>query len=283
MEHTKIKINKYWFKKRGKKGVTPTTWEGWALFSVFIGSITQVYRIVDGIIPIFIVSFIIAAVYFKLTKLKTHPTEVFDKGKDKLRFKQLWGALAGMALFFVVVISVTIVWVKYEHASAGSVTNLTNGWMEFQAKNDSFSVEVPVYPKYSVTNQLIPNTSVPLKVASYESKVSDVEDYSIAITDFPPSGDYSNTSLVFSNSITGMKNNLSTQTGEEPTVISSPMGTFLSYPSETFSIQGTKNDYKIEGIVFIANQKLYLLFYTNDKEHFSEDNYSQFTDSMKLE
>jgi hypothetical protein len=280
----KIKINKYWFKKRGKKGMMPITWEGWAFFTLFIGFITQVYRFVDGFVPICLVCFIIAVVYFKLGELKTDPNEIYNKEKDRIRLKQVPGILAGVIVSFAIFLGIFMLWINYQHSIAGTVTrpNGENGWMEFQAKNDNFTIEVPSYPKYSVTNKPIANTNVILKISSYESKVNNVEDYSIAITELPESGNYSDVSLLFSNTITGMTNNLKSQTKEDPTINSSPLGTFLSYPSETFSAEGIKNDYRVEGMAFLANKKLYLLFYANDKEHFSENDYSHLINSMKF-
>jgi hypothetical protein len=278
------KLNKYWFKRKGKKGMMPITWEGWALFTVFIGTITQVYRFVNGIIPIFLVCIMIAVIYYRIGELKTNPVETFDKEKGRFGYKQLLGALAGMIMGLAVFFGIFLISINYQHSNAGSVVKLTNenGWMEFHAKDDTFTVEVPSYPKYSLTSQPVANTNVILKISTYESKISDAEDYLIVVTELPKEGNYSDASVVFSSAITSMKNNIQKQTNEEPIIKTSPIETFLSYPSQTFSIDGIKNDYKIAGTSFLTGKQMYLITYNSDKKNFNESNYLHFINSMKL-
>jgi len=105
-------MNKYWFKKYGKNGLIQTTWEGWMVFAIFIGFMTQVNRFVNSIPLIFVVCAVIAAIYFKLAKLKTDPNEIFNKEKDKINFKQILGGLIGLLLFLVIYIGITLARVK---------------------------------------------------------------------------------------------------------------------------------------------------------------------------
>lgn len=277
-------ISRYWFKKHNKKNSMPTSWEGWALFTIFVGSITQVYRFVDGMVQIFFVCIVITALYFTLVKVKTDPSEVFDKDKDKITYKHLLGGLFGLVIFLAIFLGISTAQIQYQHSAAGSVVKLNDekGWVKFYPKNDSFTIEVPVYPEYSTFKQLIEGSDIRVTISVYESKLNS-EDYLITITGLLEDGDYSDFNVLFSNAIMGMKSNLKQQTNEEPTINISPIETFLTYPSQSFSVEGISSDYKIAGVLFVAESKVYMVSYNSDKTHFNEENKVRFINSMKFE
>lgn len=97
-------MNKYWFKKYGKGGAFPVTWEGWAYFAFVIALVTQASNILATVIEVGVLESalatgLVAAIGFYGMRFKTNPNEQFDKVKDKGTYKQLWGALIGILIF----------------------------------------------------------------------------------------------------------------------------------------------------------------------------------------
>jgi len=104
-------MNKFWFKKHGKNGAFPVTWEGWAYFALVIGLVTQAPNLLKeifggGILGAGIAAALVAAIGFSGMRLKTDFNEQFDNEKDKGTYKQIWGALIGFVLLFVIIILV---------------------------------------------------------------------------------------------------------------------------------------------------------------------------------
>lgn len=101
-------MNKYWFKKYGKSGAFPVTWEGWAYFAFVIGLVTQVTNIlkINDVLGSAIAAGAIAAIGFYVMHFKTNQDETFDKVKDKGTYKQLWGALVGLVLLFALMFAI---------------------------------------------------------------------------------------------------------------------------------------------------------------------------------
>lgn len=102
-------MNKYWFKKHGKNGAFPVTWEGWAYFALVIGIVTQAPNLLrgifaGGILGAAISAGLVAAIGFYGMRFKTKMDEQFDKEKDKGTYKQIWGALVGFVLLLMIVI-----------------------------------------------------------------------------------------------------------------------------------------------------------------------------------
>lgn len=104
-------MNKYWFKKYGKNGSFPVTWEGWAYFALVIGLIIQAPNILKGVLGESILggailAGLVAAVGFYGMRLKTNLNEQFDKEKDKGTYKQIWGVLVGFVILLVISIGI---------------------------------------------------------------------------------------------------------------------------------------------------------------------------------
>lgn len=277
-------FNKYWFKKHGK-GALPATLEGWLIFALLIGVITQLHNFVDSWIYVGVIAAILAGIYFFIAKFKTAPQEEIAKIEKLNPWVQGSFVMLGLIVFFFIAIGIGTLQTNHLHATIGYPVRFADepNWFEFHAIKDDFVVQLPFYPKYTTEEVPIANTGVVLRTISYSAKHETMGEFNVVILDLPIEGDYSNTDEALTNAAVGMKENLKLQTNEEPSVTYSEIGTFLDYPAIEFSIEGVGADYKLNGVYFIAGTRLFSLLYGHNKEAFNEQNSDRFTKSLRLE
>jgi len=279
-------MKKYWFKKnKGKGGSIPTTWQGAVQFVLVIGLITQAHNFVDGALQAGVVGAIIAGVGFWLMRLKTDPIEIYDRVKDKLSFKEIVFTIISIVVVFFGALGIGTLQINHQHSTIGYPVRIEGEpvWFKFNSIKDDFIIELPSYPNYTVQNTPIPNTDIVLTTSIYSSQRNEIGDFTITIAGLPEGGDYSDTEILFNNGINGIKNDLQTQSNEEPLLTIKPTETFIGYPSKSFLIEGRNQNFKMMGTLILAAKKLYILGYGSDKTSFSESNYTRFINSLKFE
>lgn len=279
-------MKKYWFKKNtGGKGFIPTTWQGVVLFILVIGLVTQSSNFVDGIVQIVLLSGLVAGVGYWLIGIKTDPVEIYDRTKDKIGLKEGLYSVIAIIVLIVIAISIGFWRIDQQHSTIGYPVRITNeqDWFEFHAIKDDFVIELPNYPKYTLQNQKIENTDIVLTIATYVSKAPKFGDFIITLINLPEKGNYSDTETTLSNALSGMKSELKAQTGEEPIASSSPVTSFLSFPSKTTSLEGNSTDYRIMTLYILSNKKLYSFSYNSSKQNFDTNNFYRFINSLRFE
>jgi hypothetical protein len=112
-------FNKYWF-KRHKKGIIPITWEGWLIFSVLVGVITQLYRFVDNNwIYVGIGAAILSAIYLGVGKLKVAPPEEVAAIEKQSPWIQGLLVVVGLIIIFFIAIGIGTLNINRQHATIG--------------------------------------------------------------------------------------------------------------------------------------------------------------------
>lgn len=278
-------FNKYWFKPY-KKGMIPITWEGWLIFVVLIGTITQLHNFVgNNWFYVGIGGAILAGIYFVIGKSKTAPSEEVESIEKQNPWIHAALVITGVVVIFFLAIGIGTLNINRQHSTIGYPVRIEseNTWFEFHAIKDDFIIQVPSYPKYSVQENPISGTDIKLTISSYSSERDTLGGFLVQIINLPPEGDYSNAEESLSNAAEGVKADLQQQTGEIPELTITSNDPFLGYPAIHFTIEGDSKNYKMESVFFLANDNLYSLMHNSEKELFNETDYLRFKGSFRFE
>lgn len=130
-------MSKYWFKKYGKYGNIPATWQGWAVFVFVVALLIQASNFFRNTPDIFIATGVVATLGYLIIRWKTNPVEVFSKD-DSVWKTQVWGGIIGLIgsiLVMVIIFPLQAKFIDSPVKSESTKTSVTDSNIAAKSEN----------------------------------------------------------------------------------------------------------------------------------------------------